>query len=124
MKPSLYVRCQSPLTFTSSLVNIILTFQIRSPVASFPSTRLALRLPSLGFHFSPSRYHRLMQIAKIFQGKDAEIPDLARPWDQADLGGWLYHLTWKVITPLCSFVWLRLTHDTIDIVYSFYFLGL
>ncbi|KAL3817950.1 hypothetical protein ACJIZ3_003855 [Penstemon smallii] len=69
--------------------------QIRSPVASLPSTRLALRLPSLGFHFSPSRYHRLMQVAKIFQGEDTDNLDLARPWDQADFAGWLYHLTWK-----------------------------
>ncbi|KAI3453469.1 hypothetical protein Pfo_010132 [Paulownia fortunei] len=69
--------------------------QIRSPVASFPSTRLAMRLPSLGFHFSPSRYHRLMQVAKIFQGEHADHPDLVRPWDEADFAGWLYHLTRK-----------------------------
>ncbi|KAL0326633.1 UNVERIFIED_CONTAM: hypothetical protein Sangu_1741300, partial [Sesamum angustifolium] len=69
--------------------------QIRSPVASFPSTRVAMRLPSIGFHFSPSRYHRLMQVAKIFQGEDADHPDLVCPWDEADFAGWLYHLNRK-----------------------------
>ncbi|XP_075505709.1 uncharacterized protein LOC142542773 isoform X1 [Primulina tabacum] len=69
--------------------------QIRSPVASFPSTRLSVRLPSIGFHFSPARYHRLMRVAKIFQGEDANRSDVVRPWDQSDLEGWLYHLTWK-----------------------------
>lgn len=80
-----------------------LDFQIRSPVASFPSTRLSVRLPSMGFHFSPARYHRLMQIAKIFQGEDGNRSDVVQPWDQSDLEGWLYHLTWKV-----TFNFLRL----------------
>lgn len=74
----------------------ILTFQIRSQVASLPSTRLAMRLPSIGFHFSPSRYHRLMQVAKIFQGEDADHSALVRPWDEADYVGWHYHLARKV----------------------------
>ncbi|KAL6579475.1 hypothetical protein OROMI_009691 [Orobanche minor] len=69
--------------------------QIRSPVASFPSTRLAMRLPSIGFHFSPSRYHRLMQVAKIFQADHADLPDLVCLWDEADFEGWLYHLARK-----------------------------
>lgn len=73
----------------------ILTFQIRSQVASLPSTRLAMRLPSIELHFSPSRYHRLMQVAKIFQGEDADH-SLVRPWDEADYAGWLYHLARKV----------------------------
>ncbi|KAL3619418.1 hypothetical protein CASFOL_036988 [Castilleja foliolosa] len=69
--------------------------QIRSPVASFPLTRLAMRLPSLGFHFSPSRYHRLMQVAKLFQGDHVDHPDLVCPWDEADFADWLYHLARK-----------------------------
>lgn len=75
----------------------ILTFQIRSQVASLPSTRIAMRLPSIGFHFSPSRYHRLMQVAKIFQEEDAEHSAVVRPWDEADYVGWHYHLARKVI---------------------------
>ncbi|KAA8522113.1 hypothetical protein F0562_012573 [Nyssa sinensis] len=69
--------------------------QIRSENTSYPSTRLAVRLPSLGFHFSPARYHRLMQVAKIFQEVDSENADILHPWNQADFEGWLSLLTWK-----------------------------
>ncbi|OVA12725.1 Pleckstrin homology domain [Macleaya cordata] len=69
--------------------------QIRSENLSYPSTRLAVRLPSLGFHFSPARYHRLMQVAKIFQNEDSENSDYLRPWIQADFEGWLSVLMWK-----------------------------
>ncbi|XP_058190168.1 uncharacterized protein LOC131307586 isoform X5 [Rhododendron vialii] len=69
--------------------------QIRSENPLYPATRLAVRLPSLGFHFSPARYHRLMQIAKIFQVEDSENADLIQPWHQADFEGWLPVLTWK-----------------------------
>lgn len=68
--------------------------QIRLENPSYPSTRLAVRLPSLGFHFSPARYHRLMQILKIFQ-EDSEKSDLIHPWDNADFEGWLSLLIWK-----------------------------
>lgn len=81
-------------TFIWSLLHF--NFQIRSEVASLPLTRLAMRLPSIGFHFSPSRYHRLMQVVKIFKGDDADHSALVRPWDEADYVGWLYHLARKV----------------------------
>ncbi|KAJ4846821.1 hypothetical protein Tsubulata_004613 [Turnera subulata] len=68
--------------------------QIRLPNPSYPSTRLSVRLPSLGFHFSPARYHRLMQVLKIFQ-EESDNPELLRPWDQADFEGWLYLLIRK-----------------------------
>lgn len=59
---------------------------------------MAVRVPSLGFHFSPARYHRLMEILKIFQDSDSEndSSNLAHLWDQADLEGWSSLLTWKV----------------------------
>ncbi|CAF2233174.1 unnamed protein product [Brassica napus] len=69
--------------------------QIRRPNPSYPSTRLAVRLPSLGFHFSPARYHRLMQVAQIFQTKDDEGSHILRPWEEADFEGWLSLLSWK-----------------------------
>ncbi|KAI3918587.1 hypothetical protein MKX01_041907, partial [Papaver californicum] len=69
--------------------------QIRTENISYPSTRLAVRLPSLGFHFSPARYHRLMEIVKIFQSEDSENSDNLRPWIQADFEGWLSVLAWK-----------------------------
>ncbi|XP_037495569.1 uncharacterized protein LOC105636609 isoform X2 [Jatropha curcas] len=69
--------------------------QIRLENPSYPSTRLSVRLPSLGFHFSPARYHRLMQVAKIFQDKDVENSNLVCPWNQADFEGWLHLLIRK-----------------------------
>ncbi|XP_058084436.1 uncharacterized protein LOC131232245 isoform X2 [Magnolia sinica] len=69
--------------------------QIRSEYPLYPSTRLAVRLPSLGFHFSPMRYHRLLQVAKIFQNDDSETSDFPKPWNQADFEGWLFALAWK-----------------------------
>lgn len=79
--------------------NIVLSchlIQIRLENPSYPSTRLAIQLPSLGFHFSPARYHRLMRIAKLFQDEDNEDSDSFRPWNQADFEGWLSTLTRKV----------------------------
>uniref|UniRef100_A0A0Q3N5I8 PH domain-containing protein n=1 Tax=Setaria italica TaxID=4555 RepID=A0A0Q3N5I8_SETIT len=69
--------------------------QLESPL--YPSTRMALRVPSLGFHFSPARYHRLMEILKIFQDSDSEnsTSDLEHLWDQADFEGWSSLLVWK-----------------------------
>ncbi|KAG9452487.1 hypothetical protein H6P81_005391 [Aristolochia fimbriata] len=75
---------------------IVLNFQqIRLEQPSHPSTRVALRLPSLGFHFSPARYHRLMQVAKLFQDEDSESSDALMPWSEADFEGWLSLLVWK-----------------------------
>ncbi|KAL5230936.1 hypothetical protein ABZP36_029712 [Zizania latifolia] len=69
--------------------------QLESPL--YPCTRMAIRVPSLGFHFSPARYHRLMEILKVFQDSDSEksSSDLANLWDQADFEGWSSFLTWK-----------------------------
>ncbi|XWS49634.1 hypothetical protein CRYUN_Cryun12cG0020000 [Craigia yunnanensis] len=69
--------------------------QIRLENPSYPSTRLLVQLPSLGFHFSPARYHRLMQVIKIFQEEDNDSPDLLRPWNHADFEGWLSVLSRK-----------------------------
>lgn len=78
--------------------------QIRLESPSYPSTKLALRLPSLQIHFSPARYHRLMQIVKIFQEEDSEKSNLVRPWENADFEGWLSLLTRKVaLHPSISF---------------------
>lgn len=83
-----------PFSKTWSYNEYALQMRLANPL--LPSTRLAMRLPSLGFHFSPACYHRLMQVAKIFQGENRDNADLYRPWDQADFEGWLSVLTWKV----------------------------
>ncbi|XP_062205491.1 uncharacterized protein LOC133907454 isoform X2 [Phragmites australis] len=69
--------------------------QLESPL--YPSTRMAIRVPSLGFHFSPARYHRLMEILKTFQDSASEnsSSNLEHLWDQADFQGWSSLLTWK-----------------------------
>ncbi|PPR99880.1 hypothetical protein GOBAR_AA20786 [Gossypium barbadense] len=69
--------------------------QIRLENPSYPTTRLAIQLPSLGFHFSPARYHRLMQVTKIFQEEENDSPDLLYAWNQADFEGWLSVLSRK-----------------------------
>ncbi|PNT67930.1 hypothetical protein BRADI_3g33740v3 [Brachypodium distachyon] len=71
--------------------------QIQIESSLYPSTRMAVRVPSLGFHFSPARYHRLMEVLKIFQDSDSEnnSSNLAHLWDQADFEGWSSLLTWK-----------------------------
>lgn len=70
--------------------------QLESPL--YPSTRLAIRVPSLGFHFSPARYHRLMEIVKIFQdgASGNSSSDHEHLWDNADFEGSSSLLTWKV----------------------------
>jgi len=69
--------------------------QLESPL--YPSTRMAIRVPSLGFHFSPARYHRLMEILKFFQdgASDNSNSDHEHLWDHADFEGWSSLLTWK-----------------------------
>ncbi|XP_057872719.2 uncharacterized protein LOC131078906 isoform X2 [Cryptomeria japonica] len=67
--------------------------QIRVPHPLYPATRLAVRLPSLGFQFSPSRYHRLMQVAALFQND--KTSNSVRPWYPTDFDGYLSVLAWK-----------------------------
>lgn len=69
--------------------------QICIPHPAYPSTRLAVRLPSLRFHFSPARYHRLMQILKVFQKSSNDTEKSIRPWDSADFEEGVSLLAWK-----------------------------
>ncbi|XP_047340404.1 uncharacterized protein LOC124943990 [Impatiens glandulifera] len=69
--------------------------QIHLENPSYPSTKLAVRVPTLGFHFSPASYHRLMHVLKIFQHEESQNAELAHPWSSADFEGWLSLLTWK-----------------------------
>ncbi|KAI5072395.1 hypothetical protein GOP47_0012501 [Adiantum capillus-veneris] len=70
--------------------------QICVPHPAYPTTRVAVRLPSLGFQFSPARYHRLMQVFKMFQSDSSKEDEKAfRPWDPADFEGEVSVLVWK-----------------------------
>ncbi|KAH7316123.1 hypothetical protein KP509_21G079300 [Ceratopteris richardii] len=71
--------------------------QICIPHPAYPSTRAAVHLPSLGFHFSPARYHRLMQVINTFQSHRPKEENAFRPWDPADFEGEVSVLEWKGI---------------------------
>lgn len=67
------------------------------PHSLYASTRVAVRVPSLGFQFSPARFHRLMQVLKVFQSSPDDAEDSSiRPWDPADFEGQISVLSWKV----------------------------
>jgi vacuolar protein sorting-associated protein 13A/C len=71
--------------------------QICVPHSLYASTRVAVRVPSLGFQFSPARFHRLMQVLKVFQSSPDDAEDSSiRPWDPADFEGQMSVLSWKV----------------------------
>jgi hypothetical protein len=88
--------------YDGSVPFMVCTQQICVPHPKYPSTRVAIRLPSLGFQFSPARYHRLMQVINVFSsqsskgGEDSATSSI-RPWDPADFEGPLSVLSWKVL---------------------------
>ncbi len=88
--------------YDGSVPLMVCTQQICVPHPKYPSTRVAIRLPSLGFQFSPARYHRLMQVINVFssqsskEGNDSSTSSI-RPWDPADFEGPLSVLSWKVL---------------------------
>lgn len=88
--------------YDGSVPSMVCTQQICVPHPKYPSTRVAIRLPSLGFQFSPARYHRLMQVINVFssqssKGGDDSAASSIRPWDPADFEGPLSVLSWKVL---------------------------
>ncbi len=88
--------------YDGSVPFMVCTQQICVPHPKYPSTRVAIRLPSLGFQFSPARYHRLMQVINVFSGQSSKGGNDSgtssiRPWDPADFEGPLSVLSWKVL---------------------------
>jgi vacuolar protein sorting-associated protein 13A/C len=86
--------------YDGSVPFMVCTQQICVPHPKYPSTRVAIRLPSLGFQFSPARYHRLMQVINVFssqssKGGNDNGTSSIRPWDPADFEGPLSVLSWK-----------------------------
>ncbi|KAG0568137.1 hypothetical protein KC19_7G189300 [Ceratodon purpureus] len=73
--------------------------QIRVQHPNYPSTRLAIKVPRLGIHFSPARYHRLMSVLSAIGGAD-NLPDgsseieIAVPWQRSDFSGDARILAW------------------------------
>lgn len=68
---------------------------------SYPATKVAVRLPQMGFHFSPARYGRLMKIlgaisvAKVLESEEDDSQG-SPPWLPGDFSGALWHFNWLV----------------------------
>jgi len=45
--------------------------QIKLPHPKYPATRVVIQVPNLGFHFSPSKYSRIMNLLANFNERDA-----------------------------------------------------
>ncbi|CAI9779714.1 unnamed protein product [Fraxinus pennsylvanica] len=79
--------------------------QIKVPHPNHPSTRVYVQVPSLGIHFSPARYCRLMELLNILYGAmpNAEQPAVGNmqtelaPWNPPDLATEARILIWKGI---------------------------
>lgn len=71
------------------------------PHPKYPTTRVAVRLESLGFQISPARYHRIMQVVEVFSGGSGDdANDSAfRPYESPDFDGEMSVLSWKVRNP-------------------------
>lgn len=78
--------------------------KIKVPHPNHPSTRVSIQVPSLGIHFSPARYCRLMELMNILHGAmpNAEQPTVGNmqtelaPWNPPDLATEARILVWKV----------------------------
>ena len=82
--------------------------KIKVPHPSHPSTRVSVQVPTLGIHFSPARYCRLMDLVNIICGtKQNDTQPVAQPvvessqqifvpWNPPDLANEARVVVWKV----------------------------
>ncbi|CAI9119065.1 OLC1v1020728C1 [Oldenlandia corymbosa var. corymbosa] len=83
----------------------IIIDQIKAPHPSHPSTRVSIQMPTLGLHFSPSRYCKLMELSNLLNGTMQTSEQLAvgnsrstlAPWNPPDLATEARILVWKGI---------------------------
>ncbi|CAN8243432.1 unnamed protein product, partial [Cochlearia groenlandica] len=83
----------------------VIVDQIKVPHPSYPSTRISIQVPTIGVHFSPTRYMRITQLSSILYGAMKtysqapvdQIPDGTQPWSPADLVSHARILVWKGI---------------------------
>ncbi|PTQ34792.1 hypothetical protein MARPO_0076s0036 [Marchantia polymorpha] len=76
--------------------------QIQVQHPSFPSTRLQIRVPHLGLHFSPGRYRRMLLLLKALGGADQAVEgseglaktEVVTAWHSADFSGEARVLLW------------------------------
>lgn len=83
----------------------VIVDQIKVPHPRYPSTRVSIQVPSLGIHFSPARYCKLMELLDILYCATgtSDQPDLEIaqteffPWNPPDLATEARILVWKGI---------------------------
>ncbi|XAR56952.1 hypothetical protein NMG60_11024929 [Bertholletia excelsa] len=79
----------------------VIVDKIKVPHPSYPSTRISVQVPSLGIHFSPARYRRLMELVNILYGtmQSSTQPDFENFQDEfvADLATEARVLVWRGI---------------------------
>ncbi|XP_057475541.1 uncharacterized protein LOC130763619 isoform X1 [Actinidia eriantha] len=83
----------------------VIVDQIKVPHPSYPSTRISVQVPSLGIHFSPARYCRLMDLLNILYGttQSSGQPEFEKlqaefvPWNRPDLATEARILVWRGI---------------------------
>ncbi|XP_024384462.1 uncharacterized protein [Physcomitrium patens] len=73
--------------------------QIRVQHPNYPSTRLAIKVPRLGIHFSPARYHKLMSVLSAIgtvdnNPDDSSETETAVPWQRSEYSGDARILVW------------------------------
>ncbi|CAK9187594.1 unnamed protein product [Ilex paraguariensis] len=79
--------------------------QIKVPHPSHPSTRVSVQVPSLGIHFSPARYFRLVELLNILYGTMQSgtqhvvenFQEELAPWNPPDLATEARILVWRGI---------------------------
>uniref|UniRef100_A0A175YPS3 Uncharacterized protein n=1 Tax=Daucus carota subsp. sativus TaxID=79200 RepID=A0A175YPS3_DAUCS len=83
----------------------VIVDQIKVPHPRHPSTRISVQMPTLGFHFSPVRYSRLMKLLDVMYGTTQnstlsggeKFQDELAPWNPPDLAADAQILVWKGI---------------------------
>ncbi|CAL5415223.1 unnamed protein product [Camellia sinensis] len=83
----------------------VIVDQIKVPHPSYPSTRVSVQVPSLGIHYSPARYCRLMELFNILYGttQSSGQPEFENfqadflPWNPPDLATEARILVWRGI---------------------------
>lgn len=97
-----------------ALIPLTVVTQICVPHPNYPTTRVAVRLQSLGFQFSPARYHRIMQVFGIFgdESNEEDTRSAFRPWDSPDFNGQMSVLSWTVCLLIANPPLLILYHKS------------
>lgn len=111
-----------------SVFYFVMLVKIKAPHPSHPSTRVSMQMPSLGIHFSPTRYCRLMELLNILYGTMATSEQLATetlqtdftPWNPPDLATEARILVWRVFPCLEIVINTKVSVNLIDLLIIFF----